>query len=138
MNKIILTLIATIFLALSGSGYAAETSQNVAWKEYSAAKAAAWKEYETEKATAWKEYDDYSMMELKKLRAANFDAYLKWIDAEKVRETTARMKLEVSVPEIKSYLSANSKAYDKYAVAASKAYDKYAVAATTAVTVKTR
>lgn len=102
-----------------------EAAKSVAWKEYEAAKSASWKKYEAAKNSAFKVYDDFDHAELMKLRTTNREAYLQWIDREKIRSTTQWLKPETSVPEIRAYVAASRAKFSEYEMSDRKAFNEY-------------
>lgn len=100
-------------------------TKSEAWQRYSDRKSKAWEEYSTAKSKLFEEYSNFQKIELVKLRSANYEAYLQWLDAEKIGDYSKRSELERTVPAIKSFEQVTSEKYKAYEQAEQAAYARY-------------
>lgn len=102
-----------------------DKAKNEAWKRYDQRKSNAWKEYETVKGTGWTEYSDFDKAELMKVRTSNRQAYLDYLDAEKLGDYSRKTKLEESVPELAKYKRVTGEKYKVFKKIDEDGYARY-------------
>ncbi len=116
-----------------------DTSKITTLDDYQAAKSALWDAYESAKIESFADYEKakyaafnvwyaFDRSELKKLREADRENYLKWVDAEKINDFRTQMELEKTVPAIVAYKKASNQAYITYETKNKSAYDLYKAA----------
>lgn len=113
-----------------------ENVRRDAWNHYEVVQKQAWKDYLDAEKASFTSYQTTSTAALRQLRTDNYEAYLAWLDAEKLADHERRRELESTVAEIATYVAANDiafinhrtkkdAAYTQYTITKANAYDSY-------------
>jgi hypothetical protein len=100
-------------------------ASNEAWVRYDRRQSDAWQAYDDAANAAFGEYYDIERAALLAMRTANYEQYLKWLDAREINDFRRQDELERTVPAIIDYKEVTGNAHAKYETAKNTAHQLY-------------
>lgn len=102
-----------------------EQLQRAAWRRYEQVQLQAWRDYQAVEIDSFADYQNINTTALHQLRSNNYEAYIAWIDAEKLGNHQRQGELESANTDIATYVALRDSAFASHRATKDSAYEQY-------------